>query len=439
MTERKQKFHPPMGGRMAGGDKAKDVKGTTVKLLRYMRKDLFVIILAFALAIGGAVATVIVPDVLSGATDVLVDGAMKKTVYNSVVPRLKFDDETLAFMDAYPRVPLGYVRKLIEDGGENAVDPNVSEIIAQLPQQTKQAILSLPKTETVDNIRLVTLADASRNSRTVGEFVDKLGIEASDLLSQIPEAYRQSVMSVSFYEKPQIDFDAIMDIVAKLIALVVASGVMAYLQGFLLAGVAQKISYRFRRQLNEKIDRLPLKFYDKTTNGEVMSLITNDIDTIATSLNQSMSQLLTSITTVVGVFIMMLKISPLMTLIAVVSVPVLLALAMIIIKNSQKYFKRQQQYLGHVNGHIEEMFSGQNVVKLFNGEGKSIEEFKSKPSFSMSSSSISLSHSLQALPTPSSLRLPRRREYSNFSKKKKKSRAAISPSIRFKAKLSLIA
>ncbi|MCX4361939.1 MAG: ABC transporter ATP-binding protein [Clostridia bacterium] len=376
MTERKQKFHPPIGGRMAGGDKAKDVKGTTVKLLRYMRKDLFVIILAFALAIGGAVATVIVPDVLSGATDVLVDGAMEKTVYNSVVPRLKFDDETLAFMDAYPRVPLGYVRKLIEEGGENAVDPNVSEIIAQLPQQTKQAILSLPKTETVDNIRLVTLADASRNSRTVGEFIDKLGIEASDLLSQIPEAYRQSVMSVSFYEKPQIDFDAIMDIVAKLIALVVASGIMAYLQGFLLAGVAQKISYRFRRQLNEKIDRLPLKFYDKTTNGEVMSLITNDIDTIATSLNQSMSQLLTSITTVVGVFIMMLKISPLMTLIAVVSVPVLLALAMIIIKNSQKYFKRQQQYLGHVNGHIEEMFSGQNVVKLFNGEGKSIEEFK---------------------------------------------------------------
>ncbi|MDE5756628.1 MAG: ABC transporter ATP-binding protein/permease [Clostridia bacterium] len=249
-------------------------------------------------------------------------------------------------------------------------------IAAQIPEQAKQALGSLPENERINDIRLGALANASRNAHTLGEYIEILGLEASDFLSQVPEAYRQEVMEISFDEKPQIDFDAIAKIALKLMLLVVASGIMAYLQGFLLSGVSQKISYRFRRDLNEKIDKLPLKFYDKTTNGEVMSLITNDIDTIATSLNQSMSQLLTSVTTVIGVLIMMLKISPLMTLIAVISVPVLLAIAMIIIKNSQKYFKRQQQYLGHVNGQIEEMFSGQNVVKLFNGEEKSIEEFK---------------------------------------------------------------
>ncbi|MDE7070537.1 MAG: ABC transporter ATP-binding protein/permease [Clostridia bacterium] len=246
----------------------------------------------------------------------------------------------------------------------------------QIPQGVKDALQSMPSNDDIDGIKLGALAYASKNSNTIGEFIDKLGIDASVFLSKVPEAYRDQVKSVSFDEKPEIDFDAIAKIALKLILLVVSSGIMAYLQGFLLSGVAQKISYRFRRDLNEKIDKLPLKFYDKTTNGEVMSLITNDIDTIATSLNQSMSQLLTSVTTVIGVLIMMLKISPLMTLIAVVSVPIMLVIAMIIIKNSQKYFKRQQEYLGHVNGQIEEMFSGQNVVKLFNGEEKSIEEFK---------------------------------------------------------------
>ncbi len=362
-----------VGMRMGGGEKAKDFKGTSAKLLKYMRSDILVIIIAFILAIGGVVATITVPDVLSGATDVLVEGAMKKTVYKTVVPMLTFDDKTLAIMESSPNcyIPIGEIREMLNDDSDGS-----SDITAQIPQGVKDALLAMPSNDAINSIKLGAIAYASKNSKTIGEFIDNLGIDASDLLSQIPEAYREQVKSVSFEEKPEIDFDAIAKIALKLILLVVSSGIMAYLQGFLLSGVSQKISYRFRRDLNEKIDKLPLKFYDKTTNGEVMSLITNDIDTIATSLNQSMSQLLTSVTTVIGVLIMMLKISPLMTLIAVVSVPIMIVIAMIIIKNSQKYFKRQQEYLGHVNGQIEEMFSGQNVVKLFNGEEKSIDEFK---------------------------------------------------------------
>ncbi len=372
-TTRPPKGPMGVGMRMGGGEKAKDFKGTSAKLLKYMRSDILVIIIAFILAIGGVVATITVPDVLSGATDVLVEGAMKKTVYKTVVPMLKFDDKTLTVMESSPYCyfSIGDIRNILNDDSEDS-----SDMSEQIPQGVKDALLSMPANDDIDGIKLGALAYASKNSNTIGEFIDKLGIDASVFLSKVPEAYRDQVKNVSFDVKPEIDFDAIAKIALKLIILVVSSGIMAYLQGFLLSGVAQKISYRFRRDLNEKIDKLPLKFYDKTTNGEVMSLITNDIDTIATSLNQSMSQLLTSVTTVIGVLIMMLKISPLMILIAVVSVPIMLVIAMIIIKNSQKYFKRQQEYLGHVNGQIEEMFSGQNVVKLFNGEEKSIEEFK---------------------------------------------------------------
>ncbi len=225
----------------------------------------------------------------------------------------------------------------------------------------------------MNTVRPSDIATACKKATTVGEFSDIARMGA--MLDKVPDAYMQSVRDMSLTVPPQMDIEKIIDIMIKLVILVVVSGIMSYAQGFLLSGVSQKISYRFRKDLNEKIDKLPLAFYDKTTNGEVMSLITNDIDTISTSLNQSLSQMLTSITTVIGVLIMMLKISPLLTLISLVSVPLLLIAAMLIIKRSQKYFKRQQEYLGHVNGQIEEMFAGHNVVKLFNGEEKSVNEF----------------------------------------------------------------
>lgn len=362
----------PMGGKRMAGEKAKDFKGSLSKLLKYMRKDLIVIIIAFVLAIGGVVATIMTPDILGEATDVLVVGAMKKTVYKSVVPALKFDSGTLEIMEAYPTVSIGLLKDLIQREEEGEGD----SIIKDVPQEVKDKIKALPDNARIDNIRLNNLIKASTDAKTIGEYVEILGIEAGDVLGGVPEAYHSQLLSVSFDEEPGIDFDKIISIIIKLVVIVLASGIMAYLQGFLLSGVSQKIAYRFRRDLSEKIDKLPLKFYDKVTNGEVMSLITNDIDTIAMSLNQSLSQLVTSAVTVIGVLIMMLRISPLLTLIAVVSVPVLLVVAMLIIKNSQKYFKRQQEYLGHVNGQIEEMFAGQNVVKLFNGEEKSVEEFK---------------------------------------------------------------
>lgn len=372
--------HRPPRGPMGGGrgmrvEKAKDFKGTTKKLFAYMKKDMLVIIIAFILAVGGVVATITVPDILGGATDTLMTGALQKTIYNSIVPMTQFDEQTLAMFDKMGALTIGDLKNCVSIP-EEGFDPDnagslESAIVLGLTQEQKKQILDLPKE--MNTVRPSDIATACRKATTVGEFSDIARMGA--MLDKVPDAYMQSVRDMSLTVPPQMDIEKIIDIMIKLVILVVVSGIMSYAQGFLLSGVSQKISYRFRKDLNEKIDKLPLAFYDKTTNGEVMSLITNDIDTISTSLNQSLSQMLTSITTVIGVLIMMLKISPLLTLISLVSVPLLLIAAMLIIKRSQKYFKRQQEYLGHVNGQIEEMFAGHNVVKLFNGEEKSVNEF----------------------------------------------------------------
>ena len=142
-----------------------------------------------------------------------------------------------------------------------------------------------------------------------------------------------------------------------------------------MSGVTQRLCFKLRKNISEKLNRLPMKYFDTRTNGEILSRTTNDIDTLGQSMNQSMTQMITSITTIIGVLIMMLSISPLMTLIAIVMLPISAFLVSIIVKHSQKYFQAQQEYLGHVNGQVEEVYAGQNIVKAFNNEENVIENF----------------------------------------------------------------
>lgn len=173
-----------------------------------------------------------------------------------------------------------------------------------------------------------------------------------------------------------IDFTKIGKILLILLGLYGLSALFGYVQGFVMSGISQKMSFKLRKELSEKMNRLPMSYYDKRTYGEVLSRITNDVDTLGMSLNQSITQLITSVATIVGVLIMMLTISPLMTLIALLILPISACLISVIVKHSQKYFKQQQEYLGHVNGQIEEVFGGHNVIKLFNKEDDVIDEFK---------------------------------------------------------------
>lgn len=172
-----------------------------------------------------------------------------------------------------------------------------------------------------------------------------------------------------------IDFDYIGQIILILVGLYLISALFSYIQGFITSTISQRVAYDLRTSISQKMDRMPLSYFDKHTSGDILSRVTNDIDTIAQSLNQSMSQVITSTVTVSGIFIMMLTISPVMTLIAVCVLPVSMVLIGLVMKRSQKYFARQQAALGDVNGHIEEMYGGHNVVKAFNGEAASVEQF----------------------------------------------------------------
>lgn len=173
-----------------------------------------------------------------------------------------------------------------------------------------------------------------------------------------------------------IDFEYIGRILFTMLILYVISSIFAYLMGWIMAGVSTDIAYRFRKEIAAKINRLPLSYFDKTTQGEVLSRITNDVDTVNQTLSQSLTQIITSLITVVGVLVMMFSISWLMTLVALIVIPLSLIVVSFIVKRSQVYFMEQQDYLGHVNGHVEEMFGGHRVVKAFNGEARSIEQFE---------------------------------------------------------------
>jgi ATP-binding cassette subfamily B multidrug efflux pump len=172
-----------------------------------------------------------------------------------------------------------------------------------------------------------------------------------------------------------IDFEYIARTLLITLALYLSSALFAFIQGWIMSNISMDITYRFRKDIAEKINRMPFKYFDSTPQGEVLSRITNDVDTISQTLNQSLSQIVTSVVTVIGVLVMMLSISWQMTLVALLMIPLSMGIVLLVVRQSQKYFMQQQDYLGHINGHVEEMFGGHLVMKAFNGEAESVARF----------------------------------------------------------------
>lgn len=183
-------------------------------------------------------------------------------------------------------------------------------------------------------------------------------------------------LMAKIYRTGGIDFEKIGRILLIMLGLYLVSALLSLFQGWIMTGVSQKLCFRFRKEISEKINRMPMKYFESRTVGEVLSRITNDVDTLGMSLNQSITTLITSVTTLVGVLIMMLSISPIMTLIALVILPISGGLIGVVVKFSQKYFVAQQTYLGKINGQVEEVYSGQNIVKAFNREEAVLKEFE---------------------------------------------------------------
>ena len=172
-----------------------------------------------------------------------------------------------------------------------------------------------------------------------------------------------------------IDFSKLASILLLLISLYAISSILSLIMGLITTGIAQKVTYKFRREISEKIHRMPMNYFDKMTHGEILSRVTNDLDTLGNSMNQSMTQLITSVVSIIGIPIMMFRISVPMTLLAFLIVPISVTIMGGVMKKSQKYFKQQQEYLGHVNSQVEEVYGGHNIVKVFNREEDAIKEF----------------------------------------------------------------
>ena len=187
--------------------------------------------------------------------------------------------------------------------------------------------------------------------------------------------FEGAMAKITHIQGAGIDFPYIGKMVLLLTCLYIISAIFTYLQGLLMVNVSVKVAYELRREISEKISRLPLRYFDTRSYGDVLSRITNDVDTISNTLNQGLSQIVSSVITIIGIIIMMASISILMTFVSLLILPVSFSLVSFLIKKSQKFYKRQRDYLGRVNGHVEEMYSGHNVMRAFNGEAKSIGKF----------------------------------------------------------------
>ncbi len=313
---------PMHGQRAMPGAKPVNFKRTLGQLIRYMRASIAPIIISFLLAIAAVVLTINIPKITGNATDTLITGLIQKQVYAGV-------------------------EKSLENG------------------MTMESLAGGIAAQSGKNVQDVTFQDLMN-------FANQ---DSGSFAENVPQKYRDAVLNMRLYKAPGMDIDAVIRLLLAATILIAVSGVLNYGQSFLLAGVAQKISYRLRRDIDLKINKLPFKYFDNVKSGEVLSYLTNDVDNISTSLNQSLAQLVTAITTIIGVMIMMFSISWILTLIALVIMPLSFLLVMTVVKLSQKHFVNQQKKLGEANAHIEEMYGAHQVVQLYNGQQNSKADF----------------------------------------------------------------
>ncbi|MFH1601874.1 MAG: ABC transporter ATP-binding protein [Candidatus Shapirobacteria bacterium] len=242
-----------------------------------------------------------------------------------------------------------------------------------LGQVTNQIVSDYTDIQTYDKVISKLPAEIELPAGIKGtDLITKL---PQQLLNEIPAETFAKIESLDLSKRPSFHFESIRNIILLLIGLYLLSAAFGYIQGWIMTGITQKVTYQFRKDLSEKINRLPLSYFDKHRYGEVLSRVTNDVDTVSQTLNQSLSQIVTSAVMIIGIIVMMLSISPLLTLVTVIILPLSFLLITQIMKRSQIQFVNQQASLGLMNGHVEEMYSGHLVVKVFNGEKDSIKKF----------------------------------------------------------------
>ena len=298
----------PMGNNTSTGEKAKNFKGTIIKLMKYLAAFRWQLLTVIIFTISSTIFAIISPKILGEATNQIVKDYRNIKAYELITKNLP----------------------------NNAILPNnttVNDILNNLPNR-------------------------------------------SEIESKIPADQLQTVLAFNVTKKPTFHFDIIGQIILWLIGLYLVSAVLRYLGSWIMTNITQKITFKMRQDISAKINRLPFSYFDKQTYGEVLSRITNDVDTVSQTFNQSLSQIVSALVMIIGIMIMMLSISWQMTIVALLTLPISMSFVLVVIKKSQTQFMNQQIELGKLNGHIEEMYAGHQVTQAFNGQARSIKKFK---------------------------------------------------------------
>lgn len=368
----------PMGGgpmHMGPVQKAKDFKGTMKKLVWYAKPYWIGLIVVLFCAVAGQVFSIVGPKILSRATNKVIEGYVQMKVYDGlklpegIKAALPKSTTVGSLKDEMPKLAMKPIGGMISPYAATKLPKTVPlAILFTKPDQLKQmvAMMKDPRLERDVNTFIKQMDDLKKMQDQKGSM---MGTKVADNL-------KEAAMSVSIFKRPSIDLDAIAQIVVQLVILYLVSAIFSAILGWVMTSISQKIIYRFRNEISEKIDRVPLKYFDSQARGDILSRITNDVETLSQNLNQSIAQTVVAITAVIGVVIMMFTISWQMTIVALVILPVSGVLIGAMVKKSQKFFKMQQETLGELDGHIEEMFSGHHVMKVYGGKKRSIETFR---------------------------------------------------------------
>ena len=397
-------------------EKARDFRGTLRRLVGYLRPQLLKLISVFIFALVATAFTVWAPKISGNAMNQLTDGFIAKEVVSriskaqeeavaAIKPQLDKLDQAKAAAEAQAKAQADAAAKTAVDaqisalpggiaGNQAAYQTALSQAESQLEQRYKTAAdnavdQQVAQTLTADQLdamrRIAALpsiggiTDANQKADTVQQFIDLAKKMPSAGDQQMP-SFKQSDLDKGIRDiretNGKVPFDAIGKTLLFLLGIYLLSSLFTFVMQFMMSSVAQKTVYKLRRELNDKLARLPLKYFDGHANGEILSRMTNDIDTISGTLQQSLTQLIQSICQILGYVIMMLTYSPLLTLIVMATLPLYVAVTMVIAKHSQKYYAAQQKHLGELSGHTEEMFTGHEIVKAFGHETDSVEAFE---------------------------------------------------------------
>ncbi|MDR1891774.1 MAG: ABC transporter ATP-binding protein, partial [Oscillospiraceae bacterium] len=381
------------GGIGQAGEKAKNFKASMVRLAGFLSPHYLAIIVVVAFAVASTILSIYGPKKMAGATRYIIVGFVQKTAWQlgdkTLEEPMQDGGETLVDLITLKDIDLGGGRVLTGADFKAAFDKTakIRDILRAAKEEDPETDATVGNAFTVVMQRvtsdaLKTLMMSGKITQTDIPAIQAAlqseggGASADGITSGMAASYAQEIKTVDLLDsEPKINFSGIANVLLFLAALYCFSALCMYFQGYIMAGVTQKTTYKMRSNVNAKLSRLPISYFDQNTHGEILSRVANDIDNIANTMNQSFTQIITSVTSLVGVAVMMLTINWILTVATVLTLPVSGLVTVLIAKRSQKQFAANQRELGELNGHIEEMFSGQRVVKAYAYEKKAIARF----------------------------------------------------------------